>query len=282
VSDGLLRVVDGGCSCRGRQRPQVEAVARAMQKTDVSVGDLVRMIELGELRLPELQRRYVWPATRARDLLDPLYRGYPSGSILVWETTEEVPARGFAPEQRARGYLTQKLLLDGQQRLTSLAAILPGKALTFKNRVRSVDIACNLDHPGGPPTEVTEVEDDSLFDGSGLCRDSRPSSWGSHGRRQKTACVSPSTSSARTRTSKTSHCCRRPCWLYRSRQQEGRTRFSAADFARRGPRNPLLQTTYLAVKHAGARVWRSGLGLSLSHSGKSHYIQVHHIFPKAA
>ena len=63
--------------------------------------------------------------------------------------------------------------------------------------------------------------------------------------------------------------------------QFGRIRFAAADFAGRGPRNPLFQTAYLAVKHAGAKDWRSGLAISLTHSGKYHYIQTHHIFPKA-
>jgi uncharacterized protein with ParB-like and HNH nuclease domain len=57
-----------------------------MRKIDTTVKDLVGMIERGELRLPEMQRRYVWRSTRVRDLLDSLYRGYPSGSILVWET----------------------------------------------------------------------------------------------------------------------------------------------------------------------------------------------------
>ena len=53
-----------------------------MNKVDISVNQLVGMIERGELRLPEMQRRYVWRTTRVRDLLDSLYRGYPSGSIL--------------------------------------------------------------------------------------------------------------------------------------------------------------------------------------------------------
>lgn len=44
----------------------------------------------GELRLPEIQRQYVWRATRGRGLLDSLYRGYPSGSILMGETDEAV------------------------------------------------------------------------------------------------------------------------------------------------------------------------------------------------
>ena len=57
-----------------------------MPKTDISVRELVDKVQRGELTLPEMQRRYVWPATRVRDLLDSLYRGYPSGTILVWVT----------------------------------------------------------------------------------------------------------------------------------------------------------------------------------------------------
>lgn len=48
-----------------------------MAKAEASVEELVTMIERGELRLPEMQRRYVWRSTRVRDLLDSLYRGYP-------------------------------------------------------------------------------------------------------------------------------------------------------------------------------------------------------------
>ena len=131
-----------------------------MPKIDITVRELVDMIDRGELRLPELQRRYVWPATRVRDLLDSLYRGYPSGAILVWETTEDIPSRDLAIEQRMSVFGSHKLLLDGQQRLTSLTAVLRGEPLKFKNRVRPVEIAFNLDHPEGPPTEVTEVDDD--------------------------------------------------------------------------------------------------------------------------
>src|SRR5215211_4804036 len=133
-----------------------------MPKVDISVGELVDMINRGELRLPELQRRYVWPATRVRDLLDSIYRGYPSGTILVWETDLEVPARDLSIEQQRGAFGSQKLLLDGQQRLTSLSAVVRGEPLRFKNRVRPVEIAFNLDHAEGPPSDVEEVEDDAV------------------------------------------------------------------------------------------------------------------------
>ncbi len=57
------------------------------------------MAERGELRLPEIPRQYVWRSTHVRDLLDSLYRGYPSGAILLWETDEAVPLQSFAASQ---------------------------------------------------------------------------------------------------------------------------------------------------------------------------------------
>ncbi|MGH7307070.1 MAG: GmrSD restriction endonuclease domain-containing protein [Candidatus Rokuibacteriota bacterium] len=132
-----------------------------MPKIDTTVGKLVDMITGGELRLPEMQRRYVWRATRVRDLLDSLYRGYPSGTILVWETEREMPSRDVAVEQGQSPFKGHKLLLDGQQRLTSLAAVLEGKPIVVRNRKRPIEILFNLEHPEGPPVEVTEVEDDA-------------------------------------------------------------------------------------------------------------------------
>ena len=98
------------------------------EKTEKTVEALVSMIENGELGLPEMQRPYVWRSTRVRDLLDSLYRGYPSGTILLWESDKPVPQRKTALEQEASPVRNNcLLLLDGQQRLTSLAAVIRGK-----------------------------------------------------------------------------------------------------------------------------------------------------------
>lgn len=129
-------------------------------KTDTTVGKLVEMISSGDLRLPEMQRRYVWPATRVRDLLDSLYRGYPSGTILVWETDREMPSRDMAVAQVDNPFKGHKLLLDGQQRLTSLSSVLRGEPVIVRGKKRPIEILFNLDHPVGPPVELTEVEDD--------------------------------------------------------------------------------------------------------------------------
>ena len=69
----------------------------------ISINELVAEIERGEIRLPEMQRQYVWKNTRVRDLLDSLYRGYPSGTILTWKTDEEAETRDFAVEQKTTG-----------------------------------------------------------------------------------------------------------------------------------------------------------------------------------
>ena len=133
-----------------------------MQQQNIPISTLVDMYKRGELRLPEIQRHYVWQGTRVRDLLDSLYRGYPSGSILMWETDEPVPTRDFAITQDSTAFAGRKLLLDGQQRLTSLTAVVNGEPVSVRGRKRPIDILFNLEHPDGPPTEVVEVESDEL------------------------------------------------------------------------------------------------------------------------
>ena len=118
-----------------------------MGKAENTVEQLVSQIERGELQLPEMQRRYVWKSTQVRDLVDSLYRGYPSGAILVWETDEDVPERSFAVQQARSAYASRRLLLDGQQRLTSLSALLRGEPISVRGRKRPIDLLFNLEHP---------------------------------------------------------------------------------------------------------------------------------------
>jgi hypothetical protein len=130
-----------------------------MAKAEASVEELVGMIERGELRLPEMQRGYVWRSTRVRDLLDSLYRGYPSGAILLWETSEPVPLQEFAVGQQQNPFNTTRLLLDGQQRLTSLSAVIRGEPISVRGRQRPIELLFNLEHPD-ELSVVTEVEED--------------------------------------------------------------------------------------------------------------------------
>src|SRR6266487_6605559 len=135
-----------------------------MAKAEASVEELVSMIERGELRLPEMQRRYVWRSTRVRDLLDSLYRGYPSGAILLWDTDEHVPQQDFAVAQQGNPYQSTRLLLDGQQRLTSLSAVIRGEPVNVRGRQRPIEILFNLEHPDQLAVVIEVMED---VDGNG-------------------------------------------------------------------------------------------------------------------
>jgi hypothetical protein len=134
-----------------------------MAKAEATVEELVGMVQRGELRLPEMQRQYVWQGPRVRDLLDSLYRGYPSGAILLWETDEAVPIQDMAIAQAENPYASTRLLLDGQQRLTSLSAVIRGEPVTVRGRQKPIDILFNLEHPERQEV-VTEVDEDAEDD----------------------------------------------------------------------------------------------------------------------
>ncbi len=108
-----------------------------------SIKLLVHDIRDGNILLPELQRGYVWKSGQVRDLFDSLYRGYPSGQLLIWETNAIPHTRKLSVDDLQAGRMPQ-LLLDGQQRLTSLTAIILGQDLLVSNKKRPIDIAFNL------------------------------------------------------------------------------------------------------------------------------------------
>ena len=143
-----------------------------MSKAEATVQELVDMIERGQLRLPEMQRRYVWRAPRVRDLLDSLYRGYPSGAILIWDTDEKVPLQDFGVAQERNKFAQTQLLLDGQQRLTSLSAVIRGEPVKVRGRSKPIEILFNLEHPDdirfanevNEDVDEDEEEDEQLDD----------------------------------------------------------------------------------------------------------------------
>ena len=92
-----------------------------------SLESLLSQIDSGSMLLPEFQRGYVWNRDQVRGLLRSLYLGYPVGGLLVWETeTKPEDIRGTEEV-----YGNRTLLLDGQQRLTSLYGVIKGKAPKF-------------------------------------------------------------------------------------------------------------------------------------------------------
>lgn len=82
-------------------------------------------IEHRELVLPEFQREYVWNLEQAKQLMVSLYRGYPTGSLLFWETATPPDIKNNA---LPNGYVGRvRVLLDGQQRLTTLYLLIKGE-----------------------------------------------------------------------------------------------------------------------------------------------------------
>lgn len=91
------------------------------------LSTLLDEIDSGVVLLPEFQRGYVWNRDQVRGLMRSLYRGYPVGGLLVWETTsEDITVRGSAV-----GTGTRQLLLDGQQRVTSMYGVIRGTPPPF-------------------------------------------------------------------------------------------------------------------------------------------------------
>jgi uncharacterized protein with ParB-like and HNH nuclease domain len=61
---------------------------------DLSIGDLVQRFDNGEIRLPLMQRDYIWKPKKVVELLDSLYRNWPIGSFYVWQTHDDRSCRG--------------------------------------------------------------------------------------------------------------------------------------------------------------------------------------------
>lgn len=97
----------------------------AVEKTERDIRTLITNVSSGEVRLPEIQRGYVWKPTQVAKLVESIYRGYPSGSLLFWRTEETPEVREMTAHAPTTAPAVAPLyLLDGQQRLTSLHRVL--------------------------------------------------------------------------------------------------------------------------------------------------------------
>lgn len=94
----------------------------------MKISTILDHIDSGHMALPEFQRGYVWNRDQVRGLFDSLYRRHPVGGLLVWATESKTAAH------RGTGALAAgivKLLLDGQQRMTSLYGVVRGAPPKF-------------------------------------------------------------------------------------------------------------------------------------------------------
>ncbi len=100
----------------------------AFSEIRYSVEALLDEIMAGRIGLPEVQRTFVWDDIKVRDLFDSMYKGYPVGYLLLWDDGSSLNPRliGRNTNSVARPSL---LILDGQQRLTSLLAVIKGQVV---------------------------------------------------------------------------------------------------------------------------------------------------------
>jgi len=90
------------------------------------IETLLTWVKSGEIAIPEIQRPFVWEATKVRNLLDSLYRGYPVGYLIAWRNPT-VKLKDGTPSAGKR------ILIDGQQRVTALMAALLGREVLTKD-----------------------------------------------------------------------------------------------------------------------------------------------------
>jgi hypothetical protein len=114
------------------------------------VETLLTWVKSGEIAIPEIQRPFVWEATKVRNLLDSLYQGYPVGYLIAWRN----PTVKLKDGSTSAG---KRILIDGQQRVTALMASLLGtEVLTDDYETVQIRIAFN------PQEEKFEVSNPAI------------------------------------------------------------------------------------------------------------------------
>lgn len=93
--------------------------------TQAAVGQLLEDVRREQIAIPELQRPFVWDSVKVRDLLDSLYKGYPVGYLITWQSVGANLKGGSVAAH-------QQILIDGQQRITALRAAVAGLKVVNK------------------------------------------------------------------------------------------------------------------------------------------------------
>ena len=123
------------------------------KKVDYTLKGLIEYISMGEIGLPDIQRPFVWPMTKVRDLFDSMYRGFPIGYLLFWENGYSDTHRPIGTEHKQK--VARLLIVDGQQRLTSLYAVMKAVPVITKDfKSQRIKIAF---HPLSEKFEVSNA-----------------------------------------------------------------------------------------------------------------------------
>lgn len=126
------------------------------KQVNFTLNSLVEFIAIGQIGLPDIQRPFVWPNAKVRDLFDSMYRGYPVGYLLFWQNGIDAHETRTIGDENKQKY-PSLLIVDGQQRLTSLYAVIKGVPVVRENySAESIEIAFS------PLTESFEVSDAAI------------------------------------------------------------------------------------------------------------------------
>src|ERR1700720_2450291 len=112
------------------------------KRVDYDLAGLLHYLDIGDIGLPDIQRPFVWSNAKVRDLFDSMYRGYPVGYLLFWQNALTEDSKTIGEENKQKP--PRLLIVDGQQRLTSLYAVVRGVPVLRENYTREpIQIAFN-------------------------------------------------------------------------------------------------------------------------------------------
>ena len=114
-------------------------------------------IKSGEIAIPEIQRPFVWKASQVRDLIDSLYRGYPTGYLIISQSPNMKLKDGSLAEGK-------KIMIDGQQRVTALMTAIAGQQILDKDfKKKRIIISFNPLANEDSDDEVFKVQDNAIL-----------------------------------------------------------------------------------------------------------------------
>lgn len=110
-------------------------MATLFKEVSYNLATLIQQIDIGIIGLPDIQRPFVWPDTKVRDLFDSMYKGYPVGYFLFWANANVEHTKGIGTSIKQKH--PNLLIVDGQQRLTSLYAVIKAQEIIRENYTKA-------------------------------------------------------------------------------------------------------------------------------------------------
>ena len=103
------------------------------ERIDRKVSSLIEEVLDGKIGLPDLQRPFVWADTKVKELLDSMMKGFPIGYVMLWASPSDYENAKTIGDNVKSYKRPDDLVIDGQQRLTSLLAVMTGTPVKSKD-----------------------------------------------------------------------------------------------------------------------------------------------------